>query len=167
MSEPKYHLQVRVPDAVSQQHGGPETDLGGLARWGGAGSEREDVQTGDLQRGRQKKETHVYRGPGEALPGGLFRRAAEALVGEDCRNCRETGPEKERGPGLVLQSEAKAETNEVFCHALRQCCGSLPRLQKDKSERRCCCTLSEKQGTSLCLLFDSARGHQGRKKYDT
>lgn len=124
MFEPEYHLQVRVPDAVTQQHGGPETDLGGLAGRGGAGAEGEDVQAGDLQRGRQKEETHVYRGPGEALPGGLFRRAAEALVGEDRRNCGETGPEKERGPGLVLQSEAKAETNEVFCHALRPAGGN-------------------------------------------
>lgn len=166
MSEPEYHLQVRVPDAVSQQHGGPETHPGGLAGWSGAGAEREDVQTGDLQRGRQETETHFHRGPGEALPGGLLRRAAEALVGEDRSHSGEAGPEKKRGPSLVLQSEAKAETNEVFCHALRAAgsCGSLPRWHKDKSEGRCCCcTLSEKQGTPLCLSFDWARGRQGRE----
>lgn len=120
MSEPEHHLPVRVPDAVAQQHGGAEAHPGGLAGGGGAGAAGEDVQAGDLQRRRQEAETHVHRGPGEALAGGVLRRAAAALVREDRSYRRETGPEKERSPRLVLQSEAKAETDEVFCDALKQ-----------------------------------------------
>lgn len=73
-----------------------------MVRGGGEGAERENGQAGDFQRRGQKEKTHFNRRSGEALARGLLCRPAQALVGENSCHSRETGPEKERRPGVVL-----------------------------------------------------------------
>ena len=50
---------------------------------------------------------------GKKISRGLLHSPAEAVGRKDSGHRREAGPEEERGPGLVLQSAAKAEEDEV------------------------------------------------------
>lgn len=60
-----------------------------------------------------EEKAHVHRRTGEALLGGVLCSPTASLWRENRRHRREARPEEERGPSVVLQSEAEAETNEV------------------------------------------------------
>lgn len=117
----EHDLPLRESDAVAQQHDRPQANTASVAGGGGGPGEEQAPRPRRPQRpagGGEEAEAHVDSGAREAQPGGLFRRAAAALGGEDRRHRREAGPEEERGARLVLQPAAETEAHEVRGAAL-------------------------------------------------
>lgn len=109
-------MPVRVADAVAQQHDSAEANPAGVAGGGGGAGQEQTPRPRRAQRAsgwREEAETHVDRGAREAVAGSVLCGAAEAVGREDRGHRGETGPQKERGPGVVLQSAAETETHEV------------------------------------------------------
>lgn len=113
---PEHHMPVRVADAVAQQHDRAEAHTAGVAGGSGGAGEEQAPGPGRAQRvagRREEAEAHFHSGARETVAGGVLRGAAEAVGREDRGHCGETRPEEERGPGVVLQPEAKAKAHEV------------------------------------------------------
>lgn len=113
---PEHHMPVRVAHAVAQQHDRAQAHTAGVAGGGGGAGEEQAPGPGCAERAagrREEAEAHFHRGARETVAGGVLRGAAEAVGREDRGNRGETGPEEERGQGVVLQPEAKAEAHEV------------------------------------------------------
>lgn len=113
---PEHHMSVRVAHAVAQQHDRPEAHSAGVAGGGWGAGQEQAPRPGRAERAagrREKTEAHVDRRAGKTVAGGVLRRAAAAVRREDRGHCGEAGPEEERGPSVVLQSETKTEAHEV------------------------------------------------------
>jgi hypothetical protein len=117
-------MPVRVAHALPQQHDRAQAHPAGLVGGGrGAGQEQAaGPRRPERAPGRREEaQADVDSRPREEESGGVLCGAAEAVGREDRRDRGETRPEEERGEGLVLQSEAEAEENEVRGATLTGC----------------------------------------------
>lgn len=111
-----WFCQVWIVDIVAQQYDRPEADPPRLAGGSRSADEKQAPGSGSAVRpsGRRKEaQEDVDRSAGEAIARGLFRRPAAPLGRENRRHCRETRPQKERRPRLVLQPAPEAEAHEI------------------------------------------------------
>lgn len=84
----EYPLQVRVPHFVQEQHAGPEAHPAVLAGSCRTPGQRQEAGFPLCPAGRgQEAEADFHRGPGEAISGSLFRRAAETSRGQNSVYC--------------------------------------------------------------------------------